>query len=246
MTSAGTDPSEAPAGGGRWHRLLSEAWRSMITVVVGIVIALVWLLGEQPPIRSLADLAPWTVDAVIAYLAIYLTVYPILSVGIFTRAPDEAIAGWAKRTGRGTWLQRYVLGTTPGPGLSISMSAIALVVAVVWLPHGDSLGSTFSDPQRLAVSILVMIGAWTCLLVSFAIAYFADNLLQDGAALDFPGPDTPGWSDYIYLSAAVSSTFGTTDVTVTSRTVRRMVTVHGIIAFVFNTIILGTVVGLLA
>lgn len=84
------------------------------------------------------------------------------------------------------------------------------------------------------------------MLVSFAVAYVADNSLENGKGLDFPAEKTPNWSDYIYFAIAVMTTFGTTDVTVTSSAMRRTVTVHAVVAFFFNTVIVAVLVSALA
>lgn len=236
MTDSTPTGSITPQHG---HRRLSETWRSSIAVVIGLLALIPLIYAVFPP-------APMGLDYLALYSATYLLAYVVMSIVIFTRASHESIERWARTGGRGGWLQRYVLGTTPGPGLSITMGAMSLVLAVLWLPHGRALGSTMSETERLLVGLLVMVGAWSCMVVSFTIAYYADNLLEEGKALEFPGPERPRWGDYLYLSAGVSATFGTTDVTVTSPKVRRTMTVHCLLAFVFNTVILGSVVGLLA
>jgi uncharacterized membrane protein len=66
------------------------------------------------------------------------------------------------------------------------------------------------------------------------VAFVADNLVEDEAALDSPGGETAAWAEYVYFALSVMTTFGTTDVTVMSREMCRTVAANAIIAFVFN------------
>lgn len=225
----------------RWQPWLSEWRRSVVSAVVAIVLTVGFSV-----LRSSPDEIPTRVaDNVVVLTAIYLTAYLIITTAAFAGAPRWALDQWGLREGRGSWLQRYVLGTAPGPGLSIAIGLVSLLVGVWWLPRADEFDTGLSTGTRVAVGIVLLISAWGSVLVSFAVAYHADNLIENRAGLEFPGKQTPGWGDYVYFSTAVSTTFGTTDVTVASRMMRRTITVHAVLAFVFNTVILGAVVGFL-
>ena len=52
-------------------------------------------------------------DSAVLALLLYITVYLILTIVVFSRASATHIANWADREERGTVLQRYVLGTAP-------------------------------------------------------------------------------------------------------------------------------------
>lgn len=183
------------------------------------------------------------VDAGVLVLLAYLVAYLVVTVAAFGAATSEQIHDWARRESRGSFAQRYVFGTAPGPGVSIIIAAAALAVAVVWMPGlgGESLPAG----ARVGVAVALVVVAWICVLVSFAIAYHADDVVERGAALRFPGDGSAEWSDYIYFAVSVMTTFGTTDVDVVSREMRRTVTTHAAIAFVFNTVTVAAVVSTL-
>ncbi|MFD8257445.1 hypothetical protein ACFV19_00535 [Streptomyces griseoluteus] len=42
-----------------------------------------------------------------------------LTLGAFSTASPERMHSWAERDSRGTALQRYAIGTAPGPGVSL-------------------------------------------------------------------------------------------------------------------------------
>lgn len=149
------------------------------------------------------------------------------------------IARWATRESRGSFLQRYVFGTAPGPGVSLFIAAGALAVAVLWLP---SDASALPASARVGIAVALVAVAWASVVVCFAVAFHADNLVEKEEALDFPDRPHPTWSDYVYFAVSAMATFGTTDVTVRSVAMRRTVTVNAVIAFVFNTVTVAALV----
>lgn len=226
--------------GSRW---LTETRRSGLAFVVGVPVVI--YRGATVESGS-GRIAASAFDTALLFLAAYLMAYVAVTIVAFTLADDEQVRHWARREGRGSWAQRYLWGTAPGPGVSIWLGALALGVAVFWLPQSDSGGSQLPDWARPAVGIGIVASAWLAVALSYAVAYWADDLLEHEAGLEFPGESVPGWSDYVYFAVAVSTTFGPTDVTVQSRAMRRTVTVHALLAFVFNTVIVAAVVGSLA
>ncbi|MEU6235747.1 DUF1345 domain-containing protein [Kitasatospora sp. NPDC047058] len=221
------------------HSWLSERRRSGVsTLIAGAVAVLLVLLltsGRGPSLSA--------ADAGVLVLFVYLSSYLTVTVIAFSRASPERIRSWAERDDRGTVLQRYVLGTAPGPGVSNFVALIALVVAVVWRP--GYVGSALPAGVRVAIALVLVADAWVCVMVSFAVAFHADNLVEDEQALEFPGEGTALWADYVYFAMAVMTTFGTTDVNVTSREMRRTVAANSAVAFVFNTVTVASLVGAL-
>ncbi|MFM9372981.1 DUF1345 domain-containing protein [Streptomyces sp. Da 82-17] len=221
----------------RRNRWLSERRRSAVSTAIAAATT-AFLLGLD---GSWAKLS--TADGCVLILLAYLFPYLMLTTVAFSTASPERVRTWAQRETRGTTLQRYVFGTAPGPGVSIFIAAAALVVAMVWLP--GHIGSVLDPAPRAAVALVLVAIAWVCVAVSFAVAFQADNLVENEGALEFPGQETALWIDYVYFAFSVMTTFGTTDVDVTSREMRRTVTVNSCIAFVFNTITVASLVSAL-
>lgn len=210
---------------------LAERTRTATSAAVGVAAAVVFAL-VLPDARSASDVF---VVGVIGYLAAYLAVTAVA----FSVATDATIESWARRESRGTWVQRYILGTAPGPGVAVIISTAMVPVALFWLP--GKTGSEFPADLRLIVGALLLITSWISVLLAFSLTFLADNLVEDEKALDFPG-DKPGWASYVYFSVGVMATFGATDVTVMSERMRITVTVNAIVAFVFNTVIVAAAV----
>lgn len=216
---------------------LSERRRATVSVLAAaVVLVLALVINSVSPLISGADLG-------VLVLFVYLFAYLLITVIAFTRATAVQIRDWADRSTRGTVSQRYVFGTAPGPGVSIFIAATALVVAVVWRP--GHIGSALPVAPRVVATLTLVVCAWVCVMLSFAVAFHADNLVEDEKALEFPGEDSPAWSDYVYFALSVMTTFGTTDVNITSREMRRTVAANAVIAFVFNTVTVANLVAAL-
>lgn len=229
------------------RRLTPEAWLSELsrgfaalaaTIVVGVPTAAVVTITTGERLASF--------DATLISFTIYLAAWSALTTWSQIASRSADVEDWARREGRGTFTQRYVYGTMPGPGLSIMVGALALGTGVVWLPRGAELGSTLGGGERLVLGIVVVVVSWFAMAVSFAVSYRADDLATDARVLTFPGDEPVGWSDYLFMSTSVSTSFGTNDVVVLARATRRTMTVHAVVAFVYNTVILSAVVSAVA
>jgi uncharacterized membrane protein len=138
---------------------------------------------------------------------------------------------------RSAWM-RWVLaggGSIVWP-VSIAIWAFMTVVTAV------------INRKDVPVLVLTMAGltVLSCIAVitfSFAL-YYARKDIEDGG-LDFSGPAQSVFSDYVYLAAGCSVTFGTTDTAVTSGSMRRMVTFHSVMAWILNTVVIATFISLL-
>ncbi len=64
--------------------------------------------------------------------------------------------------------------------------------------------------------------------------------------VDFPGTDKPDYLDFAYFSFVIGMTSQVSDVQVTSSKMRREVLMHGILSFIFNTIIVAMSINIVA
>ena len=97
-------------------------------------------------------------------------------------------------------------------------------------------------PGMMTAGATLIVVVWLDVLLVQALAYGRHALTRGG--LDFPGAGPEHLSDLVYFSAAVQTTFGTTDVTVTDNSVRRLVTMHALLAFAYNTFVVAIMVSL--
>jgi uncharacterized membrane protein len=92
------------------------------------------------------------------------------------------------------------------------------------------------------------VSSWTFTHTIFAIHYAheyytgPDDDLAQG--LEFPGHGAPDYWDFVYYSFVIGTACATADVNVTSKSIRRITTLHCVVAFFFNTTILALTVNI--
>ncbi|MBS0385382.1 MAG: DUF1345 domain-containing protein, partial [Proteobacteria bacterium] len=73
----------------------------------------------------------------------------------------------------------------------------------------------------------------------------SDNNEARGGLI-FPGDLDPNFWDFLHFGLVIGVANQTADVQISSKAIRNIVTVHGIIAFVFNTVILALAINFAA
>ncbi len=109
-----------------------------------------------------------------------------------------------------------------------------------------------SDPQPWALPLILatLVLSWvfsnTIYTLHYAhIFYTAKRGGGDAGGLQFPETPEPDYGDFVYFAFCLGMTFQTSDVTVTSRRMRRVVTAHCLAAFVFNLGVLAFTINVL-
>jgi uncharacterized membrane protein len=104
-------------------------------------------------------------------------------------------------------------------------------------------------PANLALAVGTIALSWAFIHTIFALhyahEYHIQNRYEDGG-LAFPGKEQPDYWDFVYFSLVIGMTSQVSDVAVTAKGIRRLVTVHGVIAFFFNATLLALTVNIAA
>ena len=102
--------------------------------------------------------------------------------------------------------------------------------------------------QSVVVAVVTILLSWAFIHTIFALHYaheFYDETA--GGGLAFPGDEkAPDYWDFVYFSFVIGMTSQVSDVTISSKEIRRTVTAHGIVSFVFNAALLALTVNLAA
>jgi uncharacterized membrane protein len=127
--------------------------------------------------------------------------------------------------------------------LLTTAAAIASLAAIVALLGAVPDGA--SPTPYFAFAVLTVALSWTFVHVLFAIHYAHEFYEEgDGGGLEFPRDDRPDYWDFVYFSFVIGMTCQVSDVAVTAKHLRRLVVLHGFVAFVFNATILALVVNI--
>jgi uncharacterized membrane protein len=135
----------------------------------------------------------------------------------------------------------------------ILLSICASFVAIAQLiQHAKEPETGGTEKALLAgLGMLTIILSWSVTQVAFTLHYAHDYYLpEDGGdaqgGLDFPGTEAPDYWDFLYFATSIGATSQTSDTAIRSRSLRRLVTLHAVIAFFFNTAVLALTVNIAA
>ena len=120
-----------------------------------------------------------------------------------------------------------------------AFASLAAIVAELSGAHGD--------PPVLIFASATIALSWAAVHTIFALHYAHEyyHAGQPGGVM-FPNDDKPDYWDFVYFAFVVGMTAQVSDVAVTDKLVRRTVTAHGIISFVFNTALLALMINIAA
>lgn len=117
----------------------------------------------------------------------------------------------------------------------------------------STYGTALDRELRTIVTLIAICSSWILLHTIFTIRYAhlyhvpKTEKTKDGTGgIDFPDSETPDYIDFAYFSFVIGMTFQVSDVTISSKSVRRYVLLHSLISFVFNTIIVALTVNIIA
>ncbi len=93
--------------------------------------------------------------------------------------------------------------------------------------------------------------SWLVMQVVFALHYAHEyyaphNLTKDGGALAFPADEHPDYWDFLYFAISIGAASQTSDVNIRSKVLRQLVTLHSVVSFFFNTMVLAMMINLAA
>ena len=96
-----------------------------------------------------------------------------------------------------------------------------------------------ATPFTIALVLVSLVLAWTFSNTIYALHYAHLYYLpaddgEDSRGIEYPNCDDPDYWDFVYFSFTLGMTFQTSDVEISSRRIRRIVTGHCLAAFVFN------------
>jgi uncharacterized membrane protein len=165
----------------------------------------------------------------------------VLTVAVYGSASSSDLRSWLLATRAPAGRLAHVWWSISGGG------------AIWWAITGAgvtmyTLVGLAIDPAAPSVFLIitcaaVVIASATMIIVSYAVHYARLDATAGG--FDFPGKAPSRFFDYVYLAAQISTTFGGSDVDLTTTRVRRAVTFHSILSTAFNTVLVALFVSVL-
>jgi uncharacterized membrane protein len=123
-----------------------------------------------------------------------------------------------------------------------SLVAIAGELSVVKDMHG------FLKGAHIALAGVTVISSWAFTQIMFSLHYAHDYYAAachgKPPGLDFPQDDNPDYGDFFYFSAVIGTSGQTADVSFVTKPMRRVGSVHCILAYLFNTTVLALLINI--
>ncbi|GAA4684288.1 DUF1345 domain-containing protein [Frondihabitans cladoniiphilus] len=120
-----------------------------------------------------------------------------------------------------------------------------VVVGITVVEASDSKGVQAGLLAGLAVVSVVL--SWflvhTLYMLRYAVLYYSGD--KEGG-IDFNQDERPDYHDFAYVAFDLGMTFQISDTTVTSSVIRRVVTKHCLLSYLFGSVILATLINLVA
>jgi uncharacterized membrane protein len=212
----------------RWH-LLRARPRILAAIVIGLAAALLFPAPLYPTLRAVIG---WDIG-----IAVYLG----LMFAVAVRATPASMHRLAQLEDATRWV------------------FLTLMAGAAWFSMFALLGilhEARSASGHLSVELTVLAGAtillsWvlahTAFGVHYAHDYYSDLAAARPPGLLFPGERSePDYWDFLYFSFVIGMTCQVSDVQVATRLWRRLVLAHGVLSFLFNTVVLALCINLLA
>jgi uncharacterized membrane protein len=133
----------------------------------------------------------------------------------------------------------------------VLLSAVTSLFAVAVL-----IGEAKGLNKQIVTGHLLLAGgtvvsSWILIHTAFTLHYAHvyyrlqdDATSLEGSGVEFPSEKEPDFLDFAYFSFVIGMTCQVSDVQISARNIRRMALVHGLLSFLFNTVILALTINL--
>jgi uncharacterized membrane protein len=202
--------------------------RLFASALVGVVLAflLPQSLAQQPITRAIIG---WNIGAIL---------YLVLALRMMFWSSHERMKARALQQDEGNTAVLVLVITAA----LMCIGAIVAELAVVKELHGESRYA------HIALAALTIVTSWSFTQVMFALHYAHDYYTAachgGHGGLDFPGGQPPDYGDFIYFSTVIGTSGQTADVSFTSKKMRRIGTIHCVLAFFFNTTLVALTINI--
>lgn len=221
-----------PLHGLHWSARL-PAWQRQVLALAPAAATGLGVAARSPASIETAWLAAWLV-----YGVLYLAIVWHLAAHLDAPATQR----------RAQWID-------PGAHMLfvlVTVAACASVVAVAQAVDTARSLQAWARWGHLALAMGALAVAWLLIQTAFALHYARGYYRPLPASkspargLLFPGGQEPDYLDFVYFSAVVGMTSQVSDVAVSSRSMRRLTLLHGLLSFAFNLVVLALAVNVFA
>jgi uncharacterized membrane protein len=129
--------------------------------------------------------------------------------------------------------------------LLVAASLASVVALVVVLASAKHLTGTPKDAAAMLGAISVAF-SWLLVQTLFTLRYAELYYSLDAGGIDFNQKERPRYTDFAYFAITVGMTYQVSDTTITSSRIRGTTLRHALLSFFFGTVVIASVVNLVA
>lgn len=215
-----------------WHNHLKAGYRLLIGLgLAGIAFGLLLVVRMEIFTRLVAAFD------VFALVVLFMSWFTFFTTG------HEHIRQQAQEQDAGRTLIFIII---------IILALACLLAVIVLLGNSKNIG-LISQDWHTPISFLAVCLSWflihTVFTLRYAHLYYGNNKIKPNihqGGVDFPGDGHPDYLDFAYFSFVIGMTAQVSDIAVISTEIRRLVLLHSILSFGFNTGILALTINAVA
>lgn len=153
-------------------------------------------------------------------------------------------------------IQARAAAQDEGRGLTLALSVISATTSILAIAAELSLAKSdhgWVKALRVGLAFATICISWYFTHLIFALHYAHEYYSPDPhgpdpqrGGLGFPGKGAADYWDFVHFAVVIGVASQTADISFTSKALRRIGTIHGVLSFVFNTVVLALTINLLA
>ena len=219
--------SNPPPRGRRRRRIDPRRALNRVLIAAGTGVA-TWIFAVPRLPPSVAGILGWDVGSLVLLGLSWAVILPATPTSTRSRAGAEDP------------------GRTLVYGIAVTTSALSLLAATLVVGRANALEPNLARLDA-ALCLADVALSWAVTHTAFTMRYARLYYREDSegiGGIDFPGHEAPGYMDFAYFAFTLGMCFQVSDTCVSSRQIRRVVLLHALISFAYNSVILAFVLNL--
>ncbi|MFT4263412.1 MAG: DUF1345 domain-containing protein [Nocardioides sp.] len=205
------------------HTQWAATTRLVASAVVGTV---VWLL---------ADLTAGTAIAMLTALAAFAAVFDLSALAALGPMDAASTRANARREALQPLVEEVVI-------VVVALASLGGIGALMILDDSQTRNAA------AAIGLVGVFTTWSMLHLMYAARYanlyYLDG--EHGGGIDFNTTEPPSYRDFFYFSYTIGMTYAVSDCNIATRQLRIVALRHGILSYLFGTVILAATINLVA
>lgn len=207
--------------------LRNRRLRLYISLAIAVIIFFVARISSSPIISFMVS---WLSFAIFNLVFSWII--------IFSFRPSEVRAFAEEEDSSAPFIFLFIL-------VAAFISLFAIIFLLQSIPRESKHGLSF----HILLSFSSVFCSWALVHTLFTLRYAhlyyikePDNDVKkkpNAYGLDFPNEKEPDYLDFAYFSLVLGMTFQVSDVVINSKKIRRLALLHGLLSFIYNTVIVA-------